>query len=232
MSDPVYEFDARTFALTWLTVASAASEDPERFHLYRSVNVELDPDGVRLTSTDSYRFWSQWVGEATSCKEPNYDDNRGESVIVSDDDFRARDLMKYIAKCTRKEDDPDLTLRLSFGPAPREDGQLIGMESRAATFTVSDTGTNRLHESLLLPLFDGEYPDLRNIYNGHAPEAVERIAFNPDLLNKMMKAAPGSEDYPCKIIFSGETGIALIEPFDADKSWPLRGALMPVRIES
>lgn len=228
---PMYEFDGRTFALTWLTVASAASEDPDMYALCRTVNVELDEGGVRLTSTDGYRFWSQWVGELLSATEPDYELQRAENTIVDDSEFRARDLMKYIAKSTKKEDSPALTLRLTFGPAPREDGQLVGMESQAATFTVSETDTSRLHESLLLPLLDVGFPDLRAIYNAYEAEPATEVSFNPVLLTKMMKAVPGSEDMPCKILLQGPLKAAIVQPWVLDDTWPLRGCLMPTRDE-
>ena len=227
-----YRFDAREFALTWLTVASAASEDSDRYVMHRSVNLELDEHGVRLASTDSYRFWSQWVGEYHGAKEPDYEQHRGVNVTVSDIDFRARDLMKHIAKVTKKEDDPPLDLALAFGKAPIENGQIPGLERDAVVLTLTEHGTGALHESVLLTLIDGEFPDLRRIYVGHYREPTERIAFNPILLNKMMKAVPGSEEMPCTLEFAGPQGAALVRPFGTEGGWPLRGLLMPARSET
>lgn len=230
-SEATYSFDARPFALTWLTVASAAAEDPERPHLYRAVNIELDTDGVRLTSTDSYRFWCQWVGEYSTAKEPNFKKKRSEDVTVSDVDFRARDLMKYILRITAKEDDaPALTLQLSFGKAPKEEGQFEGLESDAALFSLVDRGTLALHESLLIKLTDGAlaFPDIRSIFNRHVPQSTERVAFNPEFLSKMTKAVPGSVDRPCTFIFQGDRGPTIIVPHRLNEGWELRGMLMPV----
>lgn len=232
LEDTSYTFDARTFALTWLTVASAASEDDERPLLYRAVNVELDESGVRLTATDSYRFWSWWVGERPKAKEPDYELPRGAHVTVSDSDFRARDLMKYVVRATKKEDAPLLTMSVAFGKAPAEVGQILGLERDVVTLTVTSTAGGALHESLLLTLIDGDYPNIRSLYNDHEPALTERVSFNPVLLTKMMKAVPGSEEMPCTFVLGGSDRPMLVQPFGTEGSWPLRGLIMPMRLAS
>lgn len=229
--DDFYRFTGRAFAIRWLTVASAATKDPEQFQLYRSVNVERGDDGVRLTATDSYRVWTWWLGAVGKDIdfEPEFTATPERSVTLSDSEFRLRDLCRWVVKRTKKDEDPPLTVTLSIGKAPRAEGQLIGMERQAAQVAVSTTTTGLIHEVVTVPILEMDYPNLHPLFLEHTPDPTDIVWFPPTLLAKMVKAFPFDSTAPVRFYFSGPNGAVLVLPSLPPDVPPLRGLLMPAR---
>ncbi len=106
------ELSGRAFSRAWLAVQLAASDDDARPVLYRAVHIEEYPDGVRLVATDSYWLAMCWVGRDAFDDEPPAHLEPIASVTVTDTEWRVRDLMRHVAKLTKKEEALDIPVQL------------------------------------------------------------------------------------------------------------------------
>lgn len=106
--------NAATISRAWLAVATAAPED------LRTVHVEEFTDrGVRLIATDGFWLAMCWVPAWDADPvtdtvdpdgwepepEPGLDELPDRVATLSDDEWRVRDLMKHLAKITRKPEE-------------------------------------------------------------------------------------------------------------------------------
>lgn len=108
------ELSGRAFSRAWLAVQLAASDDDARPVLYRAVHIEEYPDGVRLIATDSYWLAMCWVGCDAFDDEPPVIRDPVATVTVADTEWRVRDLMRHVAKLTKKEEAIDIPVRLDL----------------------------------------------------------------------------------------------------------------------
>lgn len=108
------ELSGRAFSRAWLAVQLAASDDDARPVLYRAVHIEEYPDGVRLIATDSYWLAMCWVGCGAFDDEPPVIREPVATVTVADTEWRVRDLMRHVAKLTKKEEAIDIPVRLDL----------------------------------------------------------------------------------------------------------------------
>lgn len=225
-----YEFDAWTFARSWLAVATAASDDDERPILWRTVAVELWPNGVRLTSTDSYLLWSAWVPRVGfhANPEPAFEELPDEVIVACDADFRGRDLLKFAYKVVTAKDAPPQNLKVSLGPAPLEDGQFPGTEREAVAF--SFPADVAISERVVLGTIEGHYPEWRALLT-HGAKNVKEVALGPELLARIgsIKRWWGTA---IKFTFTGAVSVVHMTPRPTEHAGSLVGGVMPVRIET
>lgn len=109
----------RLFSRAYLAVALAASEDDGRPLLYRAVHIEEYRTGVRLLATDSYWLAQSWVPRVDlldnlTHREPPIDELPDRVATLIDDEWRIRDLMRHVAKITRKPDSDPVDVRLDL----------------------------------------------------------------------------------------------------------------------
>ena len=107
------ELSGRTFSRAWLAVQLAVSDDEARPVLYRSTHIEQFQHGVRLIATDSYWLAMCWVADEAR-PEPAVGVEPMASVTVTDTEWRVRDLMRHVAKITRKDDVLDVPVQLDL----------------------------------------------------------------------------------------------------------------------
>lgn len=151
------ELSGRAFSRAWLAVQLAASDDDARPVLYRAVHIEEYPDGVRLIATDSYWLAMCWVGCDAFDDEPPVIREPVATVTVADTEWRVRDLMRHVAKLTKKEEAIDIPVRLDLATSPelapvRARFELPGRERTLARTVEADYPSWR---QLLAANFDG-----------------------------------------------------------------------------
>jgi hypothetical protein len=228
------------FARAWLAASLAASNDAERPALHRTVCLERFLDaGYRLTSTDSYWTASAWVGDPVEPDEPHgalYDPpGRGEipdrTVPIVDHELRIRDLMRFVARRTKKIDaeHPDIPL----------------------TFTITRDRSDDI--PTLDPLFDRDRVDVQipavEQVAGHVNEIefvdvarfhwefdpvdaknLDRVQLAPGLLRKIATACDAVGANGCRFAFHGDSK----KPISWDVVQPaaavLSGLVMPQRM--
>lgn len=162
--------NAATISRAWLAVATAAPDDT------RAVRVEeFTNRGVRLVATDGYWLAACWApahhvdpatmefeGDFSDPPEaPGLDELPDRAVTLSDDEHRVRDLMKHLAKVTRKPEDRvcwhvkfDLEVSLYDEAEPTLSPELAPMR---CSIEVPD------RERVLVKQIEGPYPEWRHI---------------------------------------------------------------------
>lgn len=223
-----YEFDAETFARAWLAVCTAASDDNERPLLYRTVAVELWPDGVRLTSLDSYMLWTSWVPKMGrhSVTEPTMGElPEQEPIVAFDEDYRGQALLKFAYKIVTAKDASPQNIKLALGPAPLEDGQFPGTELDAVS--LSFPADAAIGERVVLATVEGRYPEWRSLITEKPERSTKTVCINPEYLGRIasVKRYWGEA---MKFTFTG--GPVLLNPLQGlGLAGELIGAVMPVR---
>ena len=112
------ELSGRLLSRAWLAVALASSDDEDRPALYRAVHIEVFPDGVRLIATDSYWLALCWVPATPADPdlelpaEPPLGVMPECTVTVNDDEWRVRDMLRHVAKVTKKPDALDVIVSI------------------------------------------------------------------------------------------------------------------------
>lgn len=109
---PPIVLSGRAVSRAFLAVQQAAEHtDDDRPMLYRAVQIEVfDTHGVRLTATNSYWVAQCWVPERGEFGDnaPEFYEVADATVTVIDDEWRLRDLLRHVAKATKKAEAPDI----------------------------------------------------------------------------------------------------------------------------
>lgn len=223
-------FDAPTFARAFLSVSLASGTDKDVPSLNRTVAIEEYVHGVRLVATDRFILLSAWVpNEDTNYNaEPAIDEAPDRVVVAADIDSRGKGLLGYvIALAARDEDyiEGSLPLRVDFDvrlPAGQEgsDDTLDGLEPVFTVFEVPDV------EKVYLGVVQADYPSWRAIVHGFVGEVTDKIALNPEKVERVAKARKWTAG-PLHWRFGGPDRVAMVD--FADSSPHLVGLVMPVR---
>lgn len=223
-------FDAPTFARAWLSVAQASSADKDIPTLNKTVAIEEYLHGVRLVSTDRFVLLTAWVPNVDTkiVGEPEFDEAPDRVVIAADTDGRGKSLLGYVLNLvTRDKDyiDGQLEVHIQFDarlPAG-SDGDaetLEGMEPIYTIFDVPDT------ERVWIPVMQAEYPDWRPLVHGFIPESTDKIALNPELVERVTKVRKWSWG-PLFWEFGGTDKAAMVDFRESDPH--VSGVVMPMR---
>jgi len=216
-------FDAEHIARGWLSVALARSTDEARPAL-TGINIEFFERGVRLVATDSYMLLRSWVG-AGDAPEPDLDEAPSRRAVALDVYGRGAGLMRHMLALATAKDAPPYDVRVSIGPDPRVDIEpsFVGFERQCAIFDVPD------QELLTLPLYEGDWPDWRHLWDTWTSHTTTEVHFAPELivarLGKLGKLHPGST---VGWSFGGPTGAAKIVLSPAEPS--VEGLAMPTKV--
>jgi hypothetical protein len=224
-------FDAPTFARAWLSVAQASSADKDLPTLNRTVAVEEFLHGVRLVATDRFVLLTAWVPNIDTKinAEPGLDEAPDHTVISCDEDGRVKSLLGYALSLAKRAGeeyvDGQIELRLTFDarlPAGSDGGEqaLEGMEPVYTIFDVPDT------EKVWCPVMQAEYPAWRSILHGFVAESTDKIALNPELVERVTRARKWSFG-PLHWNFGGPDRAAHVDFADSDPH--VSGVVMPMR---
>lgn len=239
--DEVFELTAphgSRFARGWLAAFAAAGRDDERRALYRAVLVERFGTGVRFSCTDG--FWSAcaWVGDPVdpTAESPVFHDPPGvgevpaDTLTVIDVELRIRDLMQFVARCTKKidADHPEVTLTLRV----RSD---------------HDPDVPRLDSSLDQDLVEVAIPSIEHV-TGHVSEVgfpnlsrlhwqhdeataadLDQVMLSPRLLRDLARAVDAVDSDGVLLTFHGDPTAPISWRARQPAAAILSGLLMPQR---
>lgn len=179
---------ARGFALAWRAVIAAASTDEDRQALYRTVLLEIHPEGAVLVSTNSYLLLWSFVGH-TEFADDFAADVLAQvpiaQVLLRDASNLPAALFAYVAKHTALGQgvfDREATLNLTRGSIePHPDRPTLSPELDAPA-VVARYGT----EAVAIPIIEGvEFPNWRSALDTGAPSGMRRIHLDADLLRAL-----------------------------------------------
>lgn len=223
------KFPAGPFAQAWLSVAIASSPDKDRPALHRTVLIEQFAEGCRLVATDSYVLLTAWVPDDRHefATEPALDEAPLAVGVARDPHGRGKGFMAHLLNLARSEetklDPPEIDVRLGVTDPERANaGTFEGMEAEFIVVEYPD------HERLILPAYEGEYPNWRSVVPGFSPVTTEAIALNPEIVGRLAKLGKlNGEDNPLVWRFGGPDKMAQVEVAHSDPF--VHGVVMPVR---
>lgn len=180
----------RALSRAWMAVQLAVSDDADRPALFRAVHVERYDIGVRLVATDSFwlaRCWVPGIDEEFE-DEPGLGVLPDETGTLRDEDWRVRDLMKHIAKLTKKEDAADVEVQLDLG-ARQYDEQVPTLSPELAPLRCSVEIPSR--ERVLATTVEVEYPNWRSLLLSFSASAggASHTAMSGWMLDRLAKVA-------------------------------------------
>ncbi|MEG1971476.1 MAG: hypothetical protein RR101_15300, partial [Burkholderiaceae bacterium] len=230
-------FDTGTLAAGWLAVAQAAGTHPQELaELFKTVAIELFPEGVRLVSTDRLILLTAWCPRlGYDGPEPGIEVLPDRTVIASDPDGRGKGLLGYALKLLAKAHREDslaasqpgrfpLDLEVDAEKPVDDDGNVMldGMADRYVVLSIPDT------ERVFLRIIPSRFPDWRTMLDGWAPLEASATAYNPDVLARVCGASKWC-DGPLVWKFAGPEKAAVV---DYIESFPhVSGLVMPRRLD-
>lgn len=196
-------YNAGTLAKAWLSVAFASGSDPDIPILNRTVFIERFASGLRLVATDRYLLLTAFVPTIQHEDEDGPDEYvvPDETAIAIDLDGRARGLLGYLLRQTRKAEkdgNPPILVSLALNVTDDADTPtLAGLESRYVRIEYE------AQERVQLEVYGGEYPDWRSMVIGFEAQQTASIALNPDILGRLARAGKLLDNAPVSWEFGG-----------------------------
>jgi hypothetical protein len=228
-----YEFSAENFCRAWLSVFTATADDDARPIMHRTIAMEMWPQGIRLTACDSYMIWTSFVPSFGRDIDdaPAFGELPDEEqiVVACDEDHRTRDLLKFAFKTVTAKDAPPQHLKVSFGPAPLDDGQFPGTEREQVAFSFPADAP--VGERVVLRAVEGHYPEWRSLMVA-SPKSTKEIRLNSELLTRVASVKRYYGD-TMHFTFSGAQKAVMVEPVrpaEGPIGPSLLGAVMPIRV--
>jgi hypothetical protein len=220
-------FDAGDFARGWLSVALASSNDEARPQLYRTVLVELYPEGVRLVATDSYMLLTSFVPAINRYDdtEPGVDEKPVATAIAIDMHGRAKGFLGHMLKleaAAAKQELAPPELRMSLGIVDSDDDQSAfeGFEVRWLVLEHPD------NERLRLQSYEGTFPTWQTLTETFKGKSTKAVALNPDLVGRLCKLGKLHGNRPLVWEFGGANKAARVSIEDATPR--VDGLVMPL----
>jgi hypothetical protein len=221
---PAVTVNAYDLARTWLAVAIAQSDDSSRPALYRSTLVEWYPAGLRFVSTDSYVLFRGWLPFDGKAREPALSRQPIGSVIVTDPDKRALNLLGFLRGETKGEPEgkaEPIPVTLATTDTDLDDqGSLDGLSP--TYFTIHTP-----YERLVLPTFDGSFPTWRQLFTAHKPAPTDTLGVGPMGVLRLGQLSKLFGHVPLRLEFAGPHHPVLVYLDNADAH--VTGLAMPVR---
>lgn len=224
-------FDGGILARGWLSAFLAASQDPEQPVLDRTMHLEVYSDGIRLSATDRYMLLSAWIPSLDGFAERALDEAPDHTLVIRDEDARAKGLMSYLRKLSAKaaKDElppPEVRIRLGVEAEEGAEPGFPGMELEQVAVELPGA------EALRLPVVDGTYPAWRTILLAHKPGKVGAVGLNPEILGRFASLGKIHGGF-LRCTFSSPKTMALLEPAGGLTENPpiIRGGFMPVRLD-
>lgn len=216
---------ARALATGWINCLLAASDNPDRTLLYKTLALEWFDNGVQLIATDGHALFRAWIA-----RTPRDDDDRVRtswplleevpyrSIIVMDGDGFGASFMRTLLRVAGEHEDAQVHLATS---AMDDEAELaLGAEFATERLTLRAFG-----QRIDLQLRQDVYPNWRDARLGiDAAEYVEGLTLATDLLKRIGQLkGVGS----VALEFYGEKNHIVFE--SAVSEPPMRGLLMPMK---
>lgn len=224
-------FDAATLARGWLSVAIASADDRDRPALRRTVYIELYPEGVRLTATDSYVLLTTFVPnlghEGFDVDVPDIDEAPVHVAVAIDEHGRGRGLLGHLlglAGAADKKDAPMPEVRLSLGVMEAADDEARPtFDGFAVPWVVLEHPD---HERVKLRTYEGDFPTYRGLIAQHKRKRTDVVALNPDIIGRLAKLGKYHPYAPLEWCFGGADKVAALRIGDHHPM--ISGLVMPV----
>jgi hypothetical protein len=222
-------FNAWNLARSWASVALAQGEDDGRPVLYRTTLIESFDSGIRLLSTDTFVLLKAWVPNIRheDAPEPLVEELPREVAICRDLDHRVLGLMKYIQKIT-KDDGGDTRLTVEFAVGePDEESARNTLEGLAAS-TVHFRIVEKYDESIETPIFEGAYPNWRDLWANHVWSPAQSIGFGANGILRLGNLSKLWDKAVIHFELGGSVGVSKIR-IDAGSDVNVTGLVMPTK---
>lgn len=224
------EFNAHTFAKSWLSVAVAAGDDKERPALHRTTLMEEYDDGVRLVSTDGYlllRAWVPFLDRPPQIAEPPLDELPNSVAVCADKDGRVKSLMAYTLNQTRDEDNE---VWLSTEIVQDDDDVQATLEGLAAS-RIKMQVLSRYAEAIESPIYEGTFPNWRPLFAGHVWHSTPIVGLSAYTIGKMAKLASLWGKASVEFLLGGKVGVTRINIVNTGGDHVnVDGLVMPIRL--
>lgn len=222
---PTIEVPGRDLAQAWLAVAAACGDDDKGPKgNYRTVHLEffeytpnfsggqfgadvpMNVTGVRLTATDGALLSQCWVPTTAAVSSDDFAEEPHDSVTPTftvtaiDDDYRIRDMMKFLVKETK--DDPDVDVRLSVFAKTKPAEPTLGAELDPLAFKVEIP----LRETLIVDTIDGTaWINWRKVMADAAiTEPTDVTIISGQMLANLSKIPKIADGYAVKVEWAGQ----------------------------
>jgi hypothetical protein len=210
-------------AQAWVNAAIACSQEESRVSLYRTLSVEFFRAGVQFVGCDGTMLFRTWApfrdnGDLPA-NMPDWDATPLDSVVVMDSEKFALGFMKTLASACSGE--IPVPLEVSIEPFETEEEPALGEEVKAYVLTLHALG-----QRMSLRLYDGQYPDWRNLKLGvDMAERVEGMTISARLFKAVgqLKGVNGID-----LTFQGEDRAIRFRGGPEDDPI-VTGVLMPMR---
>ena len=226
--------DPLSTAYAWAAVRLAASNDPNRPAMYRTVEIGQYPTGNLYTCVDGYSLLQAWVPDLEWPWAPQPDTDEAPTAVIAaqDPDNVALDMIRRIRSHKPAELEPGTFLRFRDQRSQPDATQQRLTPEMSPKELVLDFAAGE--QTVAIPVNEHLFPDWRHI----VAELGERgptasIAYSDVILSTVSKLA---KMLGCPVQFEFGAGvdaaarIVLLEPkLDEAISLELSGFVMPVR---
>jgi hypothetical protein len=203
MPEPIYSarVPAGEFAVAWLNVAQACSDDKARVHLHKSVKVEfMDDRTVRLVATDSAMLLYAVVA-SDEHDRPGLDATPEAECVARDivGSGRMGALMRHVVAMRMKAEKDDLPFNLhahlDLLQEPHDAGLLLGfdgMEPVTLRVRIAD-------EELKMPTWEGTWPGWTHVPQMFEPAPKEGGVLPVRRLQQLAAMVTGQPGDPARV---------------------------------
>lgn len=220
--------DGATFAKGYIAIR-AASRANDRPQLDKTVFIQQYVTGLRLIATDSKALLSTWIPaagpDASIEPEPELEEIPWATAVAVDADGRGHGLLEYMLRLSRKEGfkgvEAVVKMNVPWQSDLEEEQQLDGFVALAVTIEYPD------HETVVLPVYEGSYPDVAALRRSHKPKRTVGLALSQEMTALITKAArPFGPSTAIRCTFAGESRAVAVE-FGEEPA--VYGLVMPQR---
>lgn len=216
---------ARLLAAAWSNVALAASTDDERPALFKTMLVEIHgPGEVRLVAADGYTVLQSWV-TADQTPDPGFGvlPGEGRSILVSDTEGLARQMMAHLLKATKGDGEiqwREVTMRLGSLEDPARPTLMPELDRKGLTLITDDLRVQ-------LPVVEAPFPSWRQVWPKDERLApTGRCVVNAEIIARFAKFKDSFGSVAMS--FTTEVGPVVV---DVQCEPHVSGLLMPIRDE-
>lgn len=230
MSDGEFDlvFDARHLVPAWLSASLASSNDPkDDIRLYRTLQVEFYPHGIRMVACDGYMVLWSWAPALDIDKPaPELEETPLRTAIVRDVHHRAKALLLHARSLIIPELEEPVEVMLGFGDAGRSSYrgmhqlEMDGLDGEALEVEVPDRSRERIG------LLQADWPNWRPVFYGFTVKRTAGLAIPPSRMRKLADLA-ALHDAALVWKFGGANKMAVVEI--GEPPVEVRGGVMPER---
>jgi hypothetical protein len=199
--------------------------------LNRTLYLEEDPRGLRVTAADGYMLLTSWVPNLDHDleDEPGRDEAPTLTAVAIDSHSRAAGLMKHslkLAKEAEKDGDPHPEIGIRLG-VDRSEATTLGPRTLqgfdARTVVIEVPGKERV----VLSTYEGAWFDWRAVLASFQPTKTHRLVFVPERVGRLCAVAQVLPHGRLAWTFGGQENAAYVQVEGAEPA--VEGLVMPLK---